>query len=45
MRYRTKPIPKELIVHNVHNFTIIELTDKELILGGDGAFMVFKKIK
>jgi hypothetical protein len=36
---------KELIIHNVHDFTIIELTDKELILGGDGAFMIFKKIK
>jgi hypothetical protein len=35
---------KELKIQNVHNFTIIELTDKELILGGDGAFMVFKKI-
>ncbi len=41
---------KELIIHNVHDFTIIELTDKELILGelifgGEGAFIVFKKIK
>jgi len=35
---------KELIIHNVHNFTIIELTDSELILGADGAFIVFKKI-
>jgi hypothetical protein len=35
---------KELSIQNVHDFTIIELTDKELILGGDGAFMVFKKI-
>ena len=34
---------KELIIHNVHGYTIIELTNEELILGADGAFIVFKK--
>ena len=44
-KIQNKGNTKELIILNVHDFTIIELTDKELILGGDGAFMVFKKIK
>lgn len=35
---------KKLIIHNVHGYTITELTDKELILGAEGAFIVFKKI-
>lgn len=35
---------EELIIHNVDGYIIVELTDKELILGAEGAFMVFKKI-
>jgi len=35
---------KNLVILNVHNFTITELTDKELILGSGGAFIVFKRI-
>jgi hypothetical protein len=38
---------KKLLIEGGDNFRykIIELTDKELILGSDGAFMVFKRIK
>jgi hypothetical protein len=35
---------QELVIHNVHGYTIVELTEKELILGAEGAFIVFKKI-
>ena len=38
---------KKLVIQggdNLH-YTIHELTDKELILGSDGAFIVFKRIK
>ena len=38
---------KKLVIRggdNLH-YTIYELTDKELILGGDGAFIVFERIK
>jgi hypothetical protein len=36
---------KKLVIHGGDNlrYTIYELTDKELILGADGAFMVFKR--
>jgi hypothetical protein len=38
---------KKLLIEGGDKFRykIIELTDKELILGSDGAFMVFKRIK
>src|SRR5688572_1669828 len=38
---------KKLLIESSDNlrYTIIELTDKELILGSDGAFIVFKRIK
>ena len=38
---------KKLVIEGGDNlrYTIIELTDKELILGSDGAFIVFKRIK
>lgn len=36
---------KKLFIQNVHGYTITELTDTELILGAEGAFIVFKKIK
>jgi hypothetical protein len=37
---------KKLVISGGDNirYTITELTDKELILGSDGAFMVFKRI-
>ncbi|HEX7846338.1 MAG TPA: hypothetical protein VF476_11110 [Chitinophagaceae bacterium] len=34
----------ELMIHNVHGYTITELTSKELILGAEGTFIVFKRI-
>jgi hypothetical protein len=42
---QNKANTKELMVHNVHGFTIVELTDEELILGAEGVFIVYKKIK
>ena len=38
---------KKLVIEGGDNlrYTIAELTDKELILGSDGAFIVFKRIK
>lgn len=38
---------KKLVIEGSDNlrYTIIELKDKELILGADGSFIVFKKIK
>jgi len=38
---------KTLVIEGGDNlrYTIIELSDKELILGSDGAFIVFKRIK
>jgi len=39
-----KGTTKELIIQNVHGYKIVELTDQELILGAEGAFMIFKKI-
>ena len=36
---------KKLMIQNVHGYTITELTDTELVLGAEGAFIVFKKIK
>jgi hypothetical protein len=35
---------KELMIQNVHGYQIVELTEQELILGAEGAFIVFKKI-
>ncbi len=38
---------KKLLIEGGDNlrYTIVELTEKELILGADGAFIVFKRIK
>lgn len=36
---------KKLMIQNVHGYTIAALTDQELILGAEGAFIVFRKIK
>lgn len=36
---------KKLMIQNVHGYTITELTDTELVLGAEGAFIVFKKIR
>ena len=38
---------KTLVIHGGDNlrYTIYELTDKELILGGEGVFIIFKRMK
>jgi len=43
-KVQNKGNTKEVVIQNVHGYTIIELTNTELILGAEGAFMVFKKI-
>lgn len=43
-KIQNKGNTKKLIIYNFHDFRIIELTDKELKLGRDEAFIVFEKL-